>query len=287
MKRKCNNMALLKVSMFILGLTVLLGGCSSVTPRDSTPIQSAVVQPTEQIVPTQVVSQPVPTAEATQMPSAEIDEKGYFDDSLFVGDSIMEGIRQYVMAQRQEGEMLDSASFLTSTMGISLAGLLGELPENLQFTYQGVERSLEDIVIDIAPRRVFLLLGLNDLASDPEVMVTDCIERYARLVDRLQMSCPETEFIIITNPPKVASAWLPDYTANRNFNNQLIGEYVEGLLKMCLERNIPYIDAYAVLKNENGALPDDFCRDGYIHLNHQGAAVVVEAIEAFARGEES
>ena len=44
------------------------------------------------------------------------------------------------------------------------------------------------------------------------------------------------------------------------------------------------MDAYEALRDEDGALPDELCRDGYVHLNHQGAAVVVEALEAFAEG---
>lgn len=278
---------ILMASMLMLGLAALLAGCRDAAPQDSVPAPPSMVQPSEQVVPTQMVSPPPPTEEVTSTPPAEIDEREYFDDTLFVGDSIMEGIRQYVTAQRQDGEMLGSASFLTSTMGVSLAGLLGEQPPNVQFSYQGAERPLEEIIIDVAPRRVFLLIGLNDLASDPGATAADCVDRYARLVDRLQTSCPDTEFIIITNPPKVASAWLPSYTANRGFNNQLIGAFVEALVNMCQERNIPYVDAYAALKDENGALPDGFCRDGFIHLNHQGAAVVVEALESFAGGDPS
>lgn len=278
---------ILMASMLMLGLAALLAGCRDAAPQDSVPTPPSMAQPSEQVVPTQMVSPPPPTEEITPTPPAEIDEREYFDDTLFVGDSIMEGIRQYVTAQRQNGEMLGSASFLTSTMGVSLAGLLGEQPPNVQFSYQGAERPLEEIIIDVAPRRVFLLIGLNDLASDPGATAADCVDRYARLVDRLQTSCPDTEFIIITNPPKVASAWLPSYTANRGFNNQLIGAFVEALVNMCQERNIPYVDAYAALKDENGTLPDAFCRDGFIHLNHQGAAVVVEALESFAGGDPS
>ena len=44
------------------------------------------------------------------------------------------------------------------------------------------------------------------------------------------------------------------------------------------------MDTYESLKDENGAWPDNFCRDGYIHLNHQGAAVVVDALNAFVEG---
>lgn len=126
--------------------------------------------------------------------------------------------------------------------------------------------------------------SLNDLASDPNAVVADIVDRYSRLIANLQAASPRTEFIIITNPPKVVSQWLPDYTANRGFGNQLIDEFVSALTQMCREQGVPYVDAYECLKDENGALPDDFCRDGYIHLNHQGAAVVVDALNAFAEG---
>ena len=122
------------------------------------------------------------------------------------------------------------------------------------------------------------------MASDTEPVVEDVVTRYTRLILNLREACPGVEFIVITNPPKVASRWLPDYTANRNFGNELIGEFVEDLKQTCPEWGVPYVDAYESLKNENGALPDDYGRDGYIHLNHQGAAVVVDALEAFAEG---
>lgn len=227
---------------------------------------------------------PTPLPAPSPAPSAQPEEGNYFDNALFVGDSIMEGVRQYVAAQRQEGESLGTARFLTTTMGISLADLAGDRDGGVRFSWQGEERPLEDIVREIAPRRVFLLLGLNDLASDPEPVIPDVVTRYIDLIFRLRSACPGVEFIVITNPPKVASRWLPDYTANRGFDNELIGEFVEELRAVCPEWNIPYVDAYEALKDENGALPDDCCRDGYVHLNHRGAAVVVEALEAFAEG---
>lgn len=268
--------------LFLLGLFAALSlvGCAA-----KTEVPPPTLEPTPTFLPEETFLPPsmaLPTPSPT--PSPEPEEGNYFDNALFVGDSIMEGIRQYVAAQRQEGELLDTARFLTTTMGVSLADLVGDRDNGVQYSYQGEERPLEDIVAEIMPRRVFLLLGLNDLASDTDPVIADIVDRYVHLIDNLQTACPGVECIIITNPPKVASQWLPDYTANRHFGNALIGEFVDALTQMCRENNIPYVDAYECLKNENGALPDDYCRDGYIHLNHQGAAVVVEALGAFAEG---
>lgn len=272
------------IRLLLLGLAVALSlaGCAAKAEKPShTPEPVPTSTPVETLSPPSLAL-PLPTPSPT--PSPEPEEGNYFDNALFVGDSIMEGIRQYVAAQRQEGEMLGTARFLTTTMGVSLADLVGDQDNGVQYSYQGEERPLEDIVAEITPRRVFLLLGLNDLASDTDPLIADVVDRYIRLIDTLQTACPGIECIIITNPPKVASRWLPDYTANRHFSNELIEDFVDALTQMCRDNNIPYVDAYECLKNENGVLPDDYCRDGYIHLNHQGAAVVVEALEAFAEG---
>ncbi len=289
-----------QISLFLLGLMLALwlAGCGmeaagpsrtgtpmptlspeliwTRAPDESAPPELPRTSPADESAPL-----PAPSSAPGPLPT---EEGGYFDNALFVGDSIMEGVRQYAAARRQQGEALGTAQFLTSTMGVSLAGLVGDRDVGVKFSYRGEERLLEDIVAEIAPRRVFLMLGLNDLASDPNPVILDVVNRYTNLILRLRSACPEVEFIIITNPPKVASQWLPDYTANRNFGNELIGEFVDELKAVCPEWSIEYVDAYEALKDERGALPDEFCRDGFIHLNHQGAAVVVEALEAFAEG---
>jgi len=270
-----------------LVLALILTGCAADAAMPAQPPEPSPAPAAESAPPPAKAPVPVPAEAPTPSqaePSQEPEEGDYFDNALFVGDSIMEGVRQYVAARRQEGEALGTAQFLTSTMGVSLAGLVGDRDVGVKFSYRGEERLLEDIVADIGPRRVFLLLGLNDLASDPDPVVEDVVSRYTRLILNLRSACPGVEFIVITNPPKVASQWLPDYTANRNFGNALIGEFVDELKAICPEWNIEYVDAYEALKDENGALPDDYCRDGFLHLNHRGASVVVDALEAFAGG---
>lgn len=222
------------------------------------------------------------SSQSEQPPLERIERNdAYFDGALFVGDSIIEGLRQYVATQRKETPTLGESEFLTSIMGITLADLVGDNTPRIYYSYQGKEAPLEDLITAIAPRRVFLLLGLNDLsAADPSVEET--VERYGRLIDNVKATLPEVEVIVLTNPPKVASSWLPAYTANRNFNNELIKEFVTALADMCDERGIPWIDIHSCLMDEAGALPDDYCRDGYLHLSNTGAQVVVEALYDFA-----
>lgn len=223
---------------------------------------------------------PVPSESAGAVVTAEQLE-AYFEDAVFIGDSIMEGVRQYVAKNRSKETTLGNAQFLTSTLGVSVAELLEGEKEGPFYRYNGKNQPLLQILPQMNCRRIFLQLGLNDMAA-ANPAVEKSVEQYSQLVDLLQSTVPDAEIIIITNPPKVASTWLPSYTPNRSFGNKLIAEYVNALVEMCEDRGIPYVDAYAALLDGNGALPDDYCRDGFVHLNDAGSEVVVEELYRFA-----
>jgi len=303
--------------LLVLLLTVALAGCfageqpvekPAVSPdlpaveevEPSAPVlePEAVLPPVEEVNPEPSPDMPteeppaeepssVPTEEepvADQPPALPVEvshNDGYFDHALFIGDSILEGVRQHVAVQRKEGTTLGEAKFLATTSGIGVADLVGDRKTGLYYRYKGEEKPLEQIVAEIAPNRIFLFLGLNDLAAvDPEIDVI--ISQYVRLVELLETICPEAQVIIMTNPPKVASTWLPDYTPNRNFGNELIDSFVSALIGMCEEQGIPCIDIHAAMENEAGVLPEEYCSDGFVHLNSAGSAAVVEALYEYA-----
>lgn len=271
-------------------LVFSLSGCIAfrdASPTGGVPADPGTAEPekTEYTDDTEDTVSPDPGEISDLSGSGEPDtpNDAFFDGALFIGDSIMEGIRQYTMKMRREQPTLGDAKFLTATVGISLADLTGDRQEGRYYLYKGKEMPLADIAADAAPRRIFLLLGLNDLAAaDP--VIEACIDRYGRVIDLLKAAVPDAEIVVITNPPKAASAWLPDYTENRDFDNALIDAFVGALTALCETRGIPVVDAHGPLENESGALPDEFCRDGYVHLNDAGAAAVVDELYAFAAG---
>ena len=170
---------------------------------------------------------------------------------------------------------------LPPSWGITLADLVGDNDPGMYYSYGGKEAPLEELIDGMDVNRIFLLLGLNDLSATTAT-TEECVERYTRLITNLKETFSGAEVFVITNPPKVASSWLPDYATNRSFGNERIGEFVSALTAMCDENEVPYVDAYGALRDDTGALPDDFCRDGYVHLNNAGSAVVVDALYAFA-----
>ena len=239
------------------------------------PEESPAEEPAEEEVPVNGTTPAVPPETGRN--------DGYFDNALFVGDSILEGVRLYVATQRTEGTCLGEAKFLATTSGIGVADLVGDRQNGISYRYKGEEKPLEQIVAEIVPERIFLFLGLNDLAA-VEPQIDEIVDRYLRLLELLHDACPGAEIIIMTNPPKVASTWLPDYTPNRAFGNELLDSFVEALIGMCEEQGVPYVDIHAALENESGVLPEEYCSDGFVHLNKTGAAAVVSVLYEYADG---
>lgn len=242
----------------------------------STPIPSTTPETTTSPSPTPSNS---PASTSPVVSSEQLE--AYFNGSVFIGDSIMEGIRRYVSYSRTQEPTLGNAQFLTSSIGVSVDELLDNERGGPYFRYNGKNQYLLQILPQMDCKRIFILMGLNDMAAVNPVVETS-IEKYSKLIDLLQRTVPDAEIVIITNPPKVASTWLPDYTPNRNFGNKLITEFVDALIKMCEAKGIPYVDAHTALEDANGVLPDDCCNDGFVHLSNKGAAVVVEELYRFA-----
>jgi lysophospholipase L1-like esterase len=208
----------------------------------------------------------------------------YFDNSVLVGDSIIEGIAQYVRSVREGGVVLGGAKFLTTTIGIRLADCAGDMgADTVYYSYNGGEKPIEQCIGEMGVTKVFIMLGLNDLAGGYDIPAT--IDRYSRTIDKITSANGGVEVVVLLNTPKVASAWIPDYTPNKSFSNELIDTFVTELRKLCTDKGVKYVDLNTALKDERGALPDDYCRDGYVHLSNAGSAVVIETLIAFAEAE--
>lgn len=223
---------------------------------------------------------PTPTPEPRIVTDAEADD--YFNNSVFVGDSITEGLAQYVRSQRKIEPTLGDAKFLTTINGMKLADCAGDRGDKtIYYSYKGAEKSADQCVDEMGVDKVFIMLGANDLGVG--FSVAETIDRYHRTIDKILEAAPGVEIIILLNTPRNASSWLPDYIPNKNFGNPLIDEFVEAVKLMCEDRGLPYVDLNTALKGGDNALPEEYCRDGFDHINDAGAAVVVSTLHEFAR----
>lgn len=272
--------AFLAFSLMILSL---LSGCGSrneaesmqSTIEDVPPVSSAVTG-TE----TAAVKDEAPEADDITAAEAEpenseeaediTDPEHFFDDAVFVGDSVTLGLRNYVTSERNEGRAcLGEAEFLPAgSMGYT--NTLGDIgvPNTIHPTYQGREMYIEDALALIEAKKAFIMLGMNDFCIYPE---EDIIRNVKELINRIKEKNPEIGIYIESVTP-----------VNRdqgNFSNSNMDKFNAALKKFCEENGCTYVDVASVMKNEDGALIASYCSDPDgigVHVTYEGCKAWVD-----------
>ncbi len=199
---------------------------------------------------------------------------GYYDNCLFVGDSLTVGLRLYVRStQAKDPAFFDGArfyavdSFLLQTAATERAG-----GSNPQLRYNGYDVSLAWLMGKLQPPRVFILAGMND-------DIHDHLDRAGRYVDRIMALrdkySPRTEICFFTLTP-VTRAVGPTRRDRQD-------AYNAWLRQKCAAVGAVWVDIATPLKGPDGFLPDAFCRDGKVHLTREGYDAWSRALLDFAQ----
>ena len=121
-----------------------------------------------------------------------------------------------------------------------------------------------DEVIESKPLKIFLLIGINDLAKGaPPANILQNIET---IIQRIRLSSPETKIYIQSLlPVNPAYARYPKHVNKGDKIIQLNTELVD----ICKRADVCYIDLYDHFANANGELRPELTNDG-LHLSGQG-----------------
>lgn len=116
-------------------------------------------------------------------------------------------------------------------------------------------------VVPLEPDTVLLLGGTNDLGwgHTYEVILSNLM----KIVDHCQTA--GTQILVGSIPP---IAGIPSATTKRLDFNPMLEE-------ACQQRNVPYVDLFAPLADEDNALRPEYSSDG-LHLNQTGYAQMGE-----------
>ena len=220
--------------------------------------------------PEAVPTQPEPTAEASVvMPENERASAFYFDDVLFVGDSISEGLRNF----EEDNDVLGAAQFLTSVSLSATNALWDVSGRSVHPTWDGEKMKVEDAVPLSGAGKVYLMLGMNDIIS---VGVERSAANLETLCDRILANAPGTELFVQSVTPLANEGRT---SGTRTLSNQTISQYNDLLEQLCLRRGWHYLNVAEALRGDNGYLRRDFCSDPDgmgMHLNYTGCAAWAE-----------
>ncbi len=207
----------------------------------------------------------------TPVPASDPVPTSWFDDAVFIGDSVSVGLELY----QNSTKALGKATMLCSVSFNAINALLPVSATSLHPKYKGVKRLLEDNVKACGAKNVYIMLGMNGLTYP----VDYTMERTERMVDNILKKNPKVNIIMQSVTPMTNNSYL---ISQYGYSNNRINQFNERIKKLCAKRKWYYVDVGSALKDSNGALRTDFCSDNYdmgIHVTNKACEAWVEYLK--------
>ncbi len=198
----------------------------------------------------------VPEIQMIQVPRNDPVAFSYFDDVVFMGDSLADGFKVYAGSLNLKETQ---AVYLTQKSTTPKTFLLDSAMVNAGRGPVPVW----PVIQQRQPGKMYITLGTNALMGmSPE----ELIENYIMLIDKVRENSPDTVIYVTTITPTTEKKALeePRLSFDRIYQSNLL------IAKMCRDKGLGLINLYEVLKNDRGYLREEIAAgDGY-HLTPAG-----------------
>ena len=260
----------------VVMMLALFAGCKSASQENVVIIES--------IAPTTVPEIPKETPAAApeaEQPSVETSAepaeptqaskpvgKEFFDDAAFVGDSVSLKLSYYCKATKALG----NAQFFTAGSLGSGNALDKVSAESVHPSYQGEKMRVEDCIEKSGVKKVFIMLGMNDIGIyGPD----EAVSNYETLIDKILEKSPDVEIYVQAMTPMTSTSNI----IGKNLNNDNIVKYNANLKALAERRGWQYIDVYSAVVMTDGTLNPEYCSDNDemgIHFTEEGCQIWVD-----------
>ena len=177
-------------------------------------------------------------------------EKSYFDDALFIGDSLTNGFPIYL-----SGDFTAVAVNGVNTHSAQTSKVF-TTPDGQRLTF------LETIEY-YKPNKLYIMLGTNGLNWET---IEWNYEGFLTLVDEIMMRVPGVTIIIQSCTPKTRSA----ASTVENYKPENICRYNDLLKDMCYQKGLYYLDIWSALIDSEGYMRDELAAADGIHMFQTG-----------------
>lgn len=177
--------------------------------------------------------------ENPEVPEEELPPEEFFKETLFIGDSRTMGLAEYAD--------LNNAAVFAST-GMNIYRLY-----TLDNAVHEQKASLEDILAEKQYRKIYLMLGINELGYDED----QTVKRFEEEVLKLQELQPEAKIILEANLHVTTERSKRDAI----FNNAGIDRINEKIRQIAEKYGLAYIDVNELFDDETGGLNPEYTHD--------------------------
>lgn len=210
------------------------------------------------------------TEEMTKEEAAQEELKEYYGDSVFIGDSIMLGFRNYSAKSEtfvHDIQFLAAGSYSARNAVKPVGG------KNIHPMYKGKKYQVWDAIPLIGSKRAFILLGMNDISP---MGLEKARDTYKEVIDKIVETSPDIEIHIISVTYTLKGK------GKGRLNNENIDQYNVLLQEMAEENGWGYIDLCTPISDGEGNLAAGYCSDGFVHLSKSAYAIWEEELIRYA-----
>ena len=184
--------------------------------------------------------------------TAPVDDS-YFDDAVFVGDSLMSGFGSYGVVSMEN---------VFADVGINLDTIMTKACIS---TPNGAS-TIPDALALKQPAKIYIMLGSNGIAwISPEQLA----QKYSDFLDVVLAH-------IASIPPVTAAKQAED----ARYDNSAIDAYNQYLLELAEEKGVYFVDVHAFLSDESGTLSAEYAEKDGMHLKKAGYDALFDYLKA-------
>lgn len=198
-------------------------------------------------------------------PQVEADVDSFFDDVVFMGDSTSYSLYKWEMLN----DTLGDAEFLTRG-SVSIHSLVSGARK---YFHQGVEKRPEDAIRDIGRKKLFIMLGVNDV---PRIGKEETLSLLDQLLTNILEKSPDLEIYLQSLTPIRLRDQGEPYFTNEEFD-----QYNAALEAYALEHGHHYVSVAPYFKTNENAMVQEYSYDK-VHANEAGNAVWAQVIRQYA-----
>lgn len=218
------------------------------------PTAEATVEVTEE--PTE---EPEPVFTDVDFGSADF-TKEFFENDLFIGDSIALGLSDY---SKLDSKNVAASVSLTPYKAHAEAMVL---PDGSSGTALSYAQAMQ-------PKRIYLVLGLNGINS-PNAMQGS----FRELTEKLEAACPDAVIYCCSITPVTASS---SAAAAANIANSSIKSFNEYLKTLSSELGMVYLDINTKMSDDSGYLSEDLDEVDGMHLTSATYELILSYIQRY------
>lgn len=178
----------------------------------------------------------------------------WFDDAVFVGDSVSLKLTMY----ESSVDRLGKAQFLTAGSLSATNALWDVSDRSVHPKYKGKKQKVEDSIAQMkGVKKVYIMLGMNDINA---VGSKNGIKNFEKLCNNILKKSPNVQIYVQSVTPLIKGS---KSSVNKEgaLNNKTIYEYNKKLAALAEKRGWYFVNVSEVMYDEEGYLKKDYCGD--------------------------